>query len=198
MNNESLPARLILASSSKYRKSQLQCFGISFDCESPEIDETALNNESPHELVGRLAMKKAQAVGRQHPGSIVIGSDQIAVFKGQIIGKPGSHQAAMKQLKSFSGQVVEFLTAVSVLCRENGFAEQYTDCTRVYFRSLQDEEIERYLQQEKPYDCAGAFRAESLGIVLFKRIISEDPTALIGLPLIRTAAMLRRAGLPLP
>ena len=198
MNIESLPARLILASSSKYRKLQLQRFGISFDCESPEIDETALNNESPHELVGRLALKKAEAVSRQHPQSVVIGSDQIALFDGQIIGKPGNHQVALKQLKSFSGQVVEFLTAVSVLCRESGFSEHYTDCTRVCFRSLQDEEIERYLQQEKPYDCAGAFKAESLGIVLFDRIISEDPTALIGLPLIRTAAMLRSAGLPLP
>jgi septum formation protein len=129
---------------------------------------------------------------------VVIGSDQIALFDGQIIGKPGSHPAALEQLRSFSGQVVEFLTAVYVMCRESGFAEQYTDHTRVYFRTLQDEEIERYLQQEKPYDCAGAFKAESLGIVLFERIVSEDPTALIGLPLIRTAAMLRRAGLPLP
>ncbi len=198
MNTESLPARLILASSSKYRKLQLQRFGIAFDCESPEIDETALNNESPHELVGRLALQKAEAVSRQYPRSVVIGSDQVALFDGQIIGKPGNHQAALAQLKSFSGQVVEFLTAVSVLCRESDFSEQYTDCTRVYFRNLQNEEIERYLQQEKPYDCAGAFKAESLGIVLFERIISEDPTALIGLPLIRTAAMLRSAGLPLP
>ena len=198
MNTESLPARLILASSSKYRKLQLQRFGISFDCESPKIDETALNNELPNELVRRLAMKKAEAVSRQYPQSVVIGSDQIAVFDGQIIGKPGNHQAATKQLKSFSGQVVEFLTAVSVLCPERDFSEQYTDSTRVYFRTLQDEEIERYLQQEKPYDCAGAFKAESLGIVLFERVISEDPTALIGLPLIRTAAMLRGAGLLLP
>ena len=198
MNIESLPARLILASSSKYRKLQLQRFGIPFNCESPEIDETALYNESPHELVGRLALKKAEAVSRRYPRSVVIGSDQIALYERQIIGKPGNHQAALKQLKSFSGQIVEFLTAVSVLCRESGFSEQYTDCTRVCFRNLQDEEIERYLQQEKPYDCAGAFKAESLGIVLFERIISEDPTALIGLPLIRTAAMLRSAGLPLP
>jgi septum formation protein len=198
MNIESLPARLILASSSKYRKLQLQRFGIPFDCESPEIDETALYNESPHELVGRLALKKAEAVSGQHPQSVVIGSDQVALFDGQIIGKPGNHQAALVQLKSFSGQVVEFLTAVSVLCGESGFSEQHTDSTRVCFRSLQDEEIERYLHQEKPYDCAGAFKAESLGIALFERIISEDPTALIGLPLIRTAAMLRSAGLPLP
>jgi septum formation protein len=198
MSNESLPTRLILASSSKYRKLQLQRFGIPFDCQSPRGDETALSDESPHELVARLAVKKAESISRQHPQAVVIGSDQIALFDGQIIGKPGSHRVAVKQLKSFSGQVVEFLTAVSVLCLESSFSEQYTDCTRVYFRILQDEEIERYLQQEKPYDCAGAFKAESLGIVLFERIVSEDPTALIGLPLIRTAAMLRRAGLPLP
>ena len=198
MSNESLPARLILASTSKYRKLQLQRFGIPFDCQSPRVDETALSKESPHELVARLAVKKAESVSRQYPQAVVIGSDQIALFDGQIIGKPGSHPAALEQLRSFSGQVVEFLTAVYVMCRESGFAEQYTDHTRVCFRTLQDEEIERYLQQEKPYDCAGAFKAESLGIVLFERIVSEDPTALIGLPLIRTAAMLRRAGLPLP
>jgi septum formation protein len=190
MSNESLPTRLILASSSKYRKLQLQRFGIPFDCQSPRGDETALSDESPHELVARLAVKKAESISRQHPQAVVIGSDQIALFDGQMV--------AVKQLKSFSGQVVEFLTAVSVLCLESSFSEQYTDCTRVYFRILQDEEIERYLQQEKPYDCAGAFKAESLGIVLFERIVSEDPTALIGLPLIRTAAMLRRAGMPLP
>ena len=198
MNTESLPARLILASSSKYRKLQLQRFGIPFDSESPEIDETALNNESPRELVERLAEKKAQVISRKYPQAVVIGSDQLAVFDGQIIGKPGNHEAATKQLSSFSGQIVEFLTAVSVLCRDTDFSEQYTDCTRVCFRNLRDEEIERYLQTEKPYDCAGAFKAESLGIVLFDRIISEDPTALIGLPLIRTAAMLRDAGLLLP
>ncbi len=198
MNSASLPERLILASSSKYRKLQLQRFAIPFECESPQIDETALNNEAPRALVERLALEKALAVSRQQPRSVVIGSDQIAVFDGQIIGKPGSHQAATIQLRSFSGQVVEFLTAVAVLCEESGFSEQHTDCTRVCFRSLHDEEIERYLQQEKPYDCAGAFKAESLGIVLFERIISEDPTALIGLPLIRTAAMLRNAGVPLP
>jgi len=198
MNTESLPARLILASSSKYRKMLLQRFGTPFVCASPDIDETAADNESPSDLVGRLALQKAEAISEQHPQSIVIGSDQMAVFDGQMVGKPGTHHAATKQLSSFSGQVVEFLTAVSVVCRQSGFSEQYTDRTRVCFRTLQDEEIDRYLEQEEPYDCAGAFKAESLGIVLFERIISEDPTALIGLPLIRTAAMLRRAGLPLP
>jgi septum formation protein len=198
MNSESLPEKLILASSSKYRKMLLHRFGIPFECQSPEIDETAHKNESPHGLVARLAGQKAESVANKHPLSVVIGSDQLTVFDGQIIGKPGTFPAALEQLTSFSGQVVEFLTAVSVLNKENGFSEQYTDCTRVHFRNLHEEEIKRYLEKEKPFDCAGAFKAESLGIVLFERITSEDPTALIGLPLIRTAAMLRRAGLQLP
>ena len=176
----------------------LQRFGMPFSCHSPQIDETAQNNESPYELVARLASQKAATVAREHPRAVIIGSDQLAVFEGQLIGKPGNHRVALEQLTSFSGQVVEFLTSVSVQSRENGFTEQYTDCTRVCFRTLQQEEIERYLEAEKPFDCAGAFKAESLGIVLFERILSEDPTALIGLPLIRTAAMLRRAGLQLP
>jgi septum formation protein len=198
MNNESLSTKLILASSSKYRKMLLQRFGLDFACVSPRIDETMRNNEAPSDLVGRLAAQKAETVSRQHPQALVIGSDQLAVFNGRIIGKPGTRQVALEQLKSFSGQVVEFLTAVSVQSFESGFSEQHTDRTRVCFRTLQHEEIEHYLDREKPYDCAGAFKAESLGIVLFERIISEDPTALIGLPLIRTAAMLRRAGLQLP
>jgi len=176
----------------------LQRLGMPFTCHSPGIDETARNNESPYDLVARLASQKAEAVNREHPQAVIIGSDQLVVFDGQILGKPGSHQAALEQLTSFSGQVVEFLTAVTVQSRGSGFSEQHTDCTRVCFRTLQQEEIERYLEAEKPYDCAGAFKAESMGIVLFERILSEDPTALIGLPLIRTAAMLRRAGLQLP
>jgi septum formation protein len=198
MNIESLSTSLILASSSKYRKLLLQRFGLPFDCYSPEIDETAQVDESPTDLVSRLALQKARAISESYPQSVVIGSDQLAVFKHKIIGKPGNHQTASKQLASFSGEVVEFLTAVSVVHDESGFTEQYTDRTQVCFRDLQNEEIERYLLKEKPFDCAGAFKAESLGIVLFERITSEDPTALIGLPLIRTAAMLRRAGLKLP
>ncbi len=142
--------------------------------------------------------KKRSLRAVRNPQAIVIGSDQIAVFEGRIIGKPGNHRTAVAQLSSFSGQVVEFLTAVSVQCRASGFNEQHIDTTRVRFRHLDNDEIERYLEAEKPYDCAGAFKAESLGIVLFESISSEDPTALIGLPLIRTAAMLRKAGLRLP
>lgn len=176
----------------------LHRFGIPFDCQSPATDETRHDNESPFELVGRLASEKARSVSQENPRAIVIGSDQIAIFEDQIIGKPGNHQAAMEQLSAFSGLDVEFLTAVSVQCLASGFKEQITDSTRVSFRHLQADEIKRYLEIEKPFDCAGAFKAESLGITLFESIKSEDPTALIGLPLIRTSAMLRRAGLQLP
>ncbi len=198
MNSESLSPSLILASGSKYRKILLRRFDIPFECQPPDIDESTKNNESPVDLVSRLASEKAEYVSNENPQAIVIGSDQIAVFEGQIIGKPGTHLAAKEQLLSFSGQLIEFLTAISVQCGDTGFEERHIDSTRVSFRHLQADEIERYLKAETPYDCAGAFKAESLGIVLFESIKSDDPTALIGLPLIRTAAMLRRAGLRLP
>jgi septum formation protein len=198
MNTESLPERLILASSSKYRKILLERLGLSFECLSPEIDESVQVGESSEDLVVRLAHEKAVAVARSNPHAIVIGSDQIAVFDGHIIGKSGNRKTALKQLGSFSGQSIQFLTAVSVINTQTNFNEQYTDRTRVQFRDLTTEEIERYLEKEAPYDCAGSFKAESLGITLFEQICSEDPTALIGLPLIRTCAMLRRAGIQLP
>jgi len=198
MISESLSARLILASSSKYRKMLLRRFDIPFECMSPDIDETMRVSETPMQLARRLALEKAGAISSKMPQAIVIGSDQLAIFNGRILGKPGNHQAASAQLSSFSGQVVEFLTAVSVQCQASGFSETHIDSTRVNFRHLQADEIERYLVAETPFDCAGAFKAESLGITLFESIVSEDPTALIGLPLIRTAAMLRRAGLTLP
>jgi len=171
---------------------------VPFECQAPAIDETMRESENPLELVTRLAAKKAQVVCDANPRAIVIGSDQVAVFNGRVIGKPGNLDRALAQLSSFSGQVVEFLTAVSVRKTETGFWRQHVDTTRVGFRNLQRAEIERYLATEKPFDCAGAFKAESLGIVLFDYIRSDDPTALIGLPLIRTAEMLRQAGLHLP
>jgi septum formation protein len=176
----------------------LQRFGIPFECHSPDIDEGRRENESPVELAERLADEKAAAICKDHPAAIVIGSDQIALFENNGLGKPGSVEAAMQQVSSFSGRTIEFLTAVSVQSRASGFREAHIDVTRVHFRELEAAEIRRYLEAEKPYDCAGAFKAESLGITLFERIRSEDPTALIGLPLIRTAGMLRRAGLHLP
>lgn len=198
MNNESLPAKLILASGSKYRKMLLQRLGLPFDCHPPGVDESALEGESPGTLVARLASDKAVAVTREYPEAVVIGSDQLAVFGGRVVGKPGNHMHAVEQLRSFSGKTVEFLTAVSVRSQARGVNEHHTDRTLVTFRSLQLAEIERYLQLEQPYDCAGAFKAESLGISLFKTICSEDPTGLVGLPLIKTAAMLRRAGFAVP
>lgn len=176
----------------------LQRLGIPFTCQSPDIDELPINGESPSSLVERLAAWKAETASHKHPQAVVIGSDQLAVFNGQIIGKPGGYQAAQKQLTAFSGQTVEFLTAISVQCQHSGFSELHTDRTRVSFRNLHPDEIDRYLDKEKPFDCAGAFKAESLGITLFEQINSEDPTALIGLPLIATASILRRSGFQLP
>lgn len=170
----------------------------AFECISPDLDESPLANEAPDQLVSRLASEKAAKVAADYRNAIVIGSDQIALFERQIIGKPGTHQRAFEQLSSFSGRSVEFLTAVSVIHQNSGFAEHYTDRTVVQFRQLSADEIERYLQSEQSYDCAGAFKAEALGVVLLERIDNNDPTALIGLPLIETAAILRRAGLRLP
>ena len=198
MNTTSLPEKLILASSSKYRKKLLERLGISFSCISPKIDETQKTTESPENLVERLAIQKAKVVADQHPDASVIGSDQVAVFMGQVIGKPGSHEKAFAQLTQFSGKTVSFLTAVSIQCVQTSFLEHHTDHTRVSFRALSSGEIERYLEKEKPYDCAGAFKAEALGIVLFDKIASDDPTAITGLPMIRTSAMLRCAGFQLP
>lgn len=189
---------LILASGSKYRKLLLQRLGLSFECRAPKVDESAIDGEDPASQVARLAAAKAQEISREFPSAAVIGSDQVAVFDGRVLGKPGSHQRAVEQLQSFSGQAVEFLTAVSLQSRAGGVNANFTDRTVVTFRELELAEIERYLEKEQPYDCAGAFKAESLGISLFRRIESEDPTALIGLPLIRTAALLRSAGFTLP
>ena len=176
----------------------LKRLSISFSCESPELDETPLPNEPPSDYVTRLAHEKAAKVAAGSPDAIIIGSDQTALFEGRVVGKPGDFKQAFKQLTAFSGRNIEFLTAVSVLQAKTGFAEHYTDKTVVSFRHLQAAEIERYLNIEQPYDCAGSFKAEGLGVVLFSRITSIDPSAIIGLPLIETAAMLRRAGLLLP
>ena len=197
MNSESLPERLILASTSKYRKLLLQRLGLPFDCEAPDTDESPFLNESPQALVSRLAALKAKSVADRHPQAVVIGSDQLAVLDEQVLGKPGDHQHAVRQLSACSGKTVRFLTAVSVQCISSGFSESYTDTTDVCFRNLTNAEIESYLTREKPYDCAGSFKSESLGVTLFDRIINQDPSALIGLPLIHTTAMLRRAGIQL-
>jgi len=198
MNSESLPTRLILASTSRYRELLLQRLGLPFDCQAPGIDETPEHAEPPASLVSRLAKRKAGAIADKYPDAVVIGSDQIAILNEQILGKPGNHPGAVAQLTACSGQSVRFLTSVSVQFQSKNFSEQYTDTTEVWFRSLTSAEIESYLRREQAYDCAGSFKSESLGVTLFDQIICNDPTALIGLPLIRTAAMLRRVGFQLP
>ena len=189
---------LILASASPYRKQLLDRLGLPFDVVTESIDETARKNESPAQLVTRLSHAKAQRVARLNPHAVVIGSDQLAVFHEQVIGKPGTAERACAQLQRFSGQQVVFLTGVSVQCAVSGFAGSDLIETTVVFRELQPAEIERYVRAEQPLDCAGGFKVESLGISLFERLSSEDPTALIGLPLIATSRLLRAAGFRLP
>lgn len=191
-----MPApRLILASTSRYRRELLQRLRLPFDVVSPGVDETALAGESPAALAARLALAKAQAVAADAADAVVIGSDQVAELDGQAIGKPGSHDRAIEQLQMMSGQRVVFHTAVAVVRRERGFARVLLAPVTVRFRTLCTDEIERYLQLDTPYDCAGSAKSEALGVALLDSIDSDDPTALIGLPLIRTCALLRDAGL---
>ena len=191
-------ARLVLASGSRWRRGLLERFGIPFEAISPDVDEAALPTEAPAALAARLARDKAGAVALQYPDAIVIGSDQVAELDGQPLGKPGGPEAAFEQLRASSGRCLRFLTAVHVLAAGAPAGPTHVDCTDVHFRQLGDAEIRRYLEREQPFDCAGSFRCEGLGITLFERISSTDPTALVGLPLIATAALLRRAGLELP
>jgi len=190
-----LPRPLILASTSRYRRELLERLRLPFDVCSPEVDESPLPGEMPAALANRLALAKAQAVAARFPDAVVIGSDQVADLDGQSIGKPGTHARAQAQLRSMSGRSVVFQTALAVVCRASDFAAQDLAPVRVRFRELSDAEIDNYLYAEQPYDCAGSAKSEGLGISLLAAIESDDPTALIGLPLIRTAQLLRRAGL---
>lgn len=185
--------KLLLASTSPYRRALLQRLCIPFDCVAPGTDETPLAGESPAELSARLAIAKARAVAADHAGTMVLGSDQVASINGSLLGKPGTHERAVAQLRASSGNAVSFYTSVALLNAEG--CEHRTIVTTAHFRSLGDQQIEAYLQREKPYDCAGSFKCEGLGIALFERVDSEDPTALEGLPLIATCALLNEAGL---
>jgi septum formation protein len=191
----SVMPRLILASTSRYRRELLQRLRLPFEVVSPEVDESPLPGETPATLAARLAMAKAQAVAERQPDAVVIGSDQVAELDGAAIGKPHTHERAVAQLRAMSGRRVVFHTAVAVVRRERGFARGLLAPVVVTFRSLGDAEIEHYLRAEQPYDCAGSAKCEALGIALLEAIDSDDPTALIGLPLIRTCALLREAGL---
>jgi len=186
---------LILGSTSRYRRELLERLRLPFEVERPEVDESPLPGESTTELACRLALAKAQAVALRRPDAVVIGSDQVAELDGESIGKPGTHERAVAQLRKMSGRPVTFQTAVTVVCLQSGFSQSRLASVRVAFRELTEGEIERYLRAEQPYDCAGSAKSEALGIALLKSIDSDDPTALVGLPLIRTCELLRLAGL---
>lgn len=189
---------LVLGSTSRYRRELLTRLGLPFTTEAPGVDETPQKGESPRDLAVRLALAKARDVARRHPQAIVIGSDQVADLAGQPLGKPGNHERAVAQLRAMRGQTVIFQTAVSVVCQATGFKQSDLAAVQVRFRALEDDEIERYLRAEQPYDCAGSAKSEGLGIALLDAILSDDPTALIGLPLIALSRMLRAAGVQLP
>jgi septum formation protein len=194
-------APLILASTSPYRRQLLERLALPFTVESPNIDESQLPGESPEELVQRLAKQKAYVVAKQNPGAVVIGSDQVAVINGKITGKPGSHAVAMEQLRCASGKEIVFYTGLccyNVLDKggEDDHVQLAVVPFKVVFRNLSDDQINRYLKRDKPYNCAGSFKSEGLGVALFDRLIGDDPSALMGLPLIKLTTMLEQAGVP--
>lgn len=188
---------VVLGSTSRYRRELLERLRIPFTVSAPGVDETPLLGEAPQALARRLALAKARAVAALHPNAVVIGSDQVADLAGQPLGKPGEHARAVQQLRQMRGQTVIFQTALAVVCLASGYEQVDLAEVRVVFRDLSDAEIEAYLQAEQPYDCAGSAKSEGLGIALLESIDNDDPTALIGLPLIRTARMLRQAGVKL-
>jgi septum formation protein len=189
---------LILASTSPYRRALLARLQVPFEAIAPDVDEARRPGEPAEEMAARLARLKAEAVSGRHPQAVVIGSDQVAVRGEDLLGKPGTAARCFEQLLQSSGREVLFLTAVHVLDGTTGTAESHVDVTRVRFRQLATREIERYIELDQPLDCAGGFKAESLGIALFEQIDSRDPTGLTGLPLAWVAGALRRAGFPIP
>jgi len=186
---------LILGSTSRYRREMLQRLRIPFDIYAPEVDETPGAAEPPAELALRLAIAKAHAVAQQHPNAVVIGSDQVADLDGTPVGKPGTHAKATEQLRAMRGKAIVFQTAVAVVHLARGYEGSALVPVTVRFRDLSDAEIEHYLLAEQPYDCAGSAKSEALGIALLSAIESDDPTALVGLPLIKTCELLRAAGI---
>ena len=197
-------SRLILASGSVYRSELLSRLHLPFESIAPDIDESALKNELPEQTALRLAEQKAVAIAKNYPNSIIIGSDQVATLEGEHIGKPGTHDAALKQLQKMRGKSVIFHTALCLLdnrldgnMKQNAYAIQTENVqTLVGFRQLSDGELDAYLRIERPYDCAGSAKNEGLGITIIEKIVSNDPTALTGLPLISLTSMLRNIGIP--
>ena len=189
--------QLVLGSTSRYRRELLERLHVPFEVAAPEVDETPFDAEPPRALAERLALAKARAVAARFPHAVVIGSDQVADLNGQSLGKPVTHERAVTQLRQMRGQTVIFQTALAVVCLETGFEQCDLAAVNVVFRELTDSEIESYLRLEQPYDCAGSAKSEGLGIALLASIHSDDPTALIGLPLIRTCRMIQAAGIEL-
>ncbi len=190
--------KIILASTSPYRRTLLERLQIPFEAIAPDVDETPLPGETPQQLVERLAVAKAQAVARKAKSALVIGSDQVAVHNGEIIGKPRDHVHAVQQLRAASGNTITLYTGLALVNSDTGSTQSEVVLYRVTFRRLTDEQIETYLRKEQPYDCAGSVKSEGLGIALLQRFEGEDPNTLIGLPLIRLVSMLEQEGvLPL-
>ena len=192
----SLP--LILGSTSPFRAEILQKLCISFDTAAPDINESPLANESPSELVERLSVCKAKKVAETHPAALIVGSDQVACVDQQILGKPHTHENAIEQLRSLSGKIVSFHTGLCLFNSESGNTQSTVEVFKVHFRALTDDQIERYLRNEQPYNCAGSFKSEALGVSLFKKLEGDDPNTLIGLPLIRLVEFLSNEGLQVP
>ena len=190
-----MQSKIILASSSPYRKQLLDRLRLEYECLSPDIDESLAVGETASEYVCRLAEAKARSVASSYPQAVVIGSDQCALLDDQILGKPGSHEKALQQLRRAQGKTVVFHTAVCVIQLARDFCAVEDVPFEVDFRSLDDTQLEHYLRVEQPYQCAGSFKAEGYGICLFSRLRGDDPNALIGLPLITLTAMLESAGI---
>lgn len=187
--------KLVLASTSPFRRELLGKLGLQFSTASPEVDETPRPGENADALVKRLAEAKARAVASEYPDALIIGSDQVAILDEQILGKPGEHDRAVAQLKAASGRAVTFLTGLCLFNSASGHAQTLVEPFKVVFRELSERQIENYLRREKPYNCAGSFKSEGLGIALFQRLEGDDPNALIGLPLIRLTQMLQAESL---
>ena len=191
-------ANLVLASSSPYRRALLERLGIPFEHAAPEVDETPRASETAEQLTLRLALDKAHALAGRYTEHLIIGSDQVLLLDGQAVSKPGTHAAATDQLRRCSGRTVQFTTSLCLLNSTTGHYQLSSEPFKVSFRELDDDSIERYLQREQPYDCAGSFKMEGLGISLFRALQGDDPNSLIGLPLIRLCEMLRNEGVQLP
>jgi septum formation protein len=189
---------LILASTSRYRRALLERIAPPFEVQSPQVDEAPLEGEVPRARALRLSLAKARAVAERHPRAIVIGSDQVAALGDRVLDKPGDEETCRRQLGALSGRTAHFFTGCAVIGIDAEMRYEHLDTTTVTFRSLTDTEIRRYVAREKPLDCAGGFKVEALGITLFERVESADPTALIGLPLIWLSSALRKAGYLLP